>query len=99
VWAAIIRGVECISEPDHHCKIIMREKLGHEIDFFDTNSMLSGNTTAHPDAFIKLAAQEVGLGSERVREPRLPLSGEERDRILKIIHHGITNRPKLETKK
>jgi 4-hydroxy-tetrahydrodipicolinate synthase len=49
--------------------------------------------------YIKLAAQEAGLGSERVREPRLPLSGEERDRVLKIIHHGIANRPKLGTGK
>lgn len=45
--------------------------------------------------YIKLALQEVGLGTEWVREPRLPLSGEERERVLKIIHHGITNRPKL----
>jgi dihydrodipicolinate synthase/N-acetylneuraminate lyase len=45
--------------------------------------------------YIKLAVQEAGLGSEWVREPRLPLVGEERERILKIIRHGIANRPKL----
>jgi 1-pyrroline-4-hydroxy-2-carboxylate deaminase len=45
--------------------------------------------------YIKLAEQEVGLGSEFVRAPRLTLIGEERERILKIIHDGIKNRPKL----
>jgi dihydrodipicolinate synthase/N-acetylneuraminate lyase len=45
--------------------------------------------------YIKLAIQECGLGAEWVRAPRLPLEGEERDRILKIIHVGIKNRPKL----
>jgi len=45
--------------------------------------------------YIKLAEQEVGLGSEIVRAPRLTLVGEERERILKIIRDGISNRPKL----
>jgi 1-pyrroline-4-hydroxy-2-carboxylate deaminase len=45
--------------------------------------------------YIKLAEQEVGLGSEQVRPPRLTLAGEERDRILKIIRDGIKSRPKL----
>ncbi len=45
--------------------------------------------------YIKLAEQEVGLGSENVRAPRLTLAGEERDRILKIIREGIKNRPSL----
>ncbi len=45
--------------------------------------------------YIKLAVQECGLGSEWVRPPRLPLAGEERKRILKIIHDGIEQRPKL----
>jgi 4-hydroxy-tetrahydrodipicolinate synthase len=45
--------------------------------------------------YIKLAIQECGLGAEWVRAPRLPLEGEERERILKIIHVGIKNRPKL----
>ncbi len=43
--------------------------------------------------YIKLAEQEVGLGSEHVRAPRLTLVGEERERILKIIRDGIMNRP------
>lgn len=43
--------------------------------------------------YIKLAVQECGLGREWVRAPRLPLVGEERRRILDIIHTGIANRP------
>ena len=45
--------------------------------------------------YIKLAEVEVGLGSETVRAPRLPLVGDERERILKIIKEGVKNRPKL----
>ena len=45
--------------------------------------------------YIKLAEQEVGLGSELVRAPRLTLVGEEREQILKIIRDGIKHRPKL----
>lgn len=45
--------------------------------------------------YIKLAVQECGLGAEWVRPPRLPLTGEERRRVLKIIHTAMENRPKL----
>ncbi|MBK7999730.1 MAG: dihydrodipicolinate synthase family protein [Verrucomicrobia bacterium] len=45
--------------------------------------------------YIKLAVQETGLGKEWVRAPRLILKGEERKRVLKIIHDGIAKRPKL----
>ena len=45
--------------------------------------------------YIKLAVQEVGLGKEWTRAPRLPLTGAERERVLKIIHDGIAARPKL----
>jgi 4-hydroxy-tetrahydrodipicolinate synthase len=45
--------------------------------------------------YIKLAVQECGLGSETMRAPRLPLVGEEREAILKIIHEGIRTRPKI----
>jgi 1-pyrroline-4-hydroxy-2-carboxylate deaminase len=43
--------------------------------------------------YIKLAQQECGLGSELVRAPRLPLIGEERERVLAIIRRGISTRP------
>ena len=45
--------------------------------------------------YIKLAAAGTGIGSEHVRAPRLPLEGEERERILGIISTGIANRPVL----
>lgn len=45
--------------------------------------------------YIKLAATATGIGSEHVRAPRLPLIGEERERILAIIQHGLATRPEL----
>lgn len=45
--------------------------------------------------YIKLAAVETGIGTEHVRAPRLPLIGEERERVLKVIRDGIATRPKL----
>lgn len=45
--------------------------------------------------YIKLAAAQTGIGSEHVRAPRLPLVGEERERILKVINDGIATRPIL----
>jgi 4-hydroxy-tetrahydrodipicolinate synthase len=45
--------------------------------------------------YIKLAVQECGLGVEWVRAPRLPLAGNERKQILKIIYDGIAQRPKV----
>jgi 4-hydroxy-tetrahydrodipicolinate synthase len=43
--------------------------------------------------YIKLLMSECGVGSEWVRAPRLILEGAERERILKIIRHGIEHRP------
>jgi len=45
--------------------------------------------------YIKLAIAEVGLGSETVRAPRLPLEGAEREEILGIIRRAIATRPSL----
>jgi len=45
--------------------------------------------------YIKVAVQECGLGHEWVRAPRLPLVGEERKRILQVIHDGIAARPSV----
>tara|TARA_R110002012_G_scaffold321944_1_gene552590 strand:+ start:36540 stop:37445 length:906 start_codon:yes stop_codon:yes gene_type:complete len=44
---------------------------------------------------IKLAEVATGIGTEFVREPRLPLQGQERIRIQKIIDEGLKTRPKL----
>jgi 1-pyrroline-4-hydroxy-2-carboxylate deaminase len=48
--------------------------------------------------YIKLMVQECGLGREWVRAPRQQLHGAERERILRIIHQGIQNRPTLARK-
>ena len=44
---------------------------------------------------IKLAESILGIGSENVRLPRIPLFGKERDEVLSIIKKGINNRPDL----
>ncbi|MCM4170997.1 dihydrodipicolinate synthase family protein [Arenibacter sp. TNZ] len=44
---------------------------------------------------IKLAEVATGIGTEQVRAPRLPLQGEERERVLKIIEEGMKTRPTL----
>ncbi len=44
---------------------------------------------------IKLAEVFTGIGSEYVREPRLPLSGERREEVITIIQEGLKNRPVL----
>lgn len=45
--------------------------------------------------YIKLAETQEGIGSENVRAPRLPVIGEERESIMKIIQHGIATKPVL----
>ena len=44
---------------------------------------------------IKMAEVATGIGTERVRAPRLPLIGEERARVAKVISDGLAKRPKL----
>ena len=44
---------------------------------------------------IKLAEVGTGIGTEIVRAPRLPLQGEERARVLKLIEEGLRTRPRL----
>lgn len=53
----------------------------------DINSKLVQN--------IKLAEVATGIGTENVRAPRLPLVGEERERVLSSIEKGLQNRPTL----
>jgi 4-hydroxy-tetrahydrodipicolinate synthase len=45
--------------------------------------------------YIKMAEAATGLGTEHVRQPRLPVTGEERKRILTVINKAIANRPEL----
>jgi 4-hydroxy-tetrahydrodipicolinate synthase len=44
---------------------------------------------------IKLVQQEVGLGSERVRPPRLPLAGAEREQVLALVRERLKTRPRV----
>ena len=44
---------------------------------------------------IKLAEVATGIGTENVREPRLPLAGEERKQVLDIIDRALRTRPSL----
>ena len=44
---------------------------------------------------IKLAEVATGIGTENVREPRLPLAGEERQKVLSIIEEAMKSRPIL----
>ena len=45
--------------------------------------------------YIKLAASRTGLCSEHTRPPRLPIQGEEREHVLRIIDEAIATRPIL----
>ncbi len=44
---------------------------------------------------IKLAEVYAKIGTENVREPRLPLYGEERERVVKVIKDSLACRPTL----
>lgn len=46
---------------------------------------------------IKLAESLTGLGNERVREPRLPLTGDERKKVMGILETALKNRPGVES--
>ncbi|MFU8779402.1 MAG: dihydrodipicolinate synthase family protein [Kiritimatiellia bacterium] len=50
---------------------------------------------SHPKLvqYVKLTCQELGFGTERVRPPRLPLIGTEREQILKTVRDCIATRP------
>lgn len=51
------------------------------------------DTHIHFVQYIKLLCQETGLGAEWVREPRLPITGTEREQVLKIIRDALAKRP------
>jgi 4-hydroxy-tetrahydrodipicolinate synthase len=46
---------------------------------------------------IKLAETIMGRGSERVRPPRLPLSGERRREVTAMVERAAATRPTLHT--
>ena len=45
--------------------------------------------------YIKLAEVATGIGTEKVRAPRLPLKGAEREKVLNIIDAALAVRPAL----
>jgi dihydrodipicolinate synthase/N-acetylneuraminate lyase len=45
--------------------------------------------------YIKLAQAMVGLGSEHMRAPRLPLKGDERSQVQRLVAEAIKSRPEL----
>jgi 4-hydroxy-tetrahydrodipicolinate synthase len=45
---------------------------------------------------IKLAQEMTGMGSARVRAPRLPLEGAERKAAERIIRRALSRRPALD---
>jgi 4-hydroxy-tetrahydrodipicolinate synthase len=48
--------------------------------------------------YIKLGQQVVGLGSEKVRAPRLELAGDERAHVIRLYEQAIATRPKLNSR-
>ena len=60
-----------------------------------TQPLMKLDTHTHFVQYIKLLCQEAGLGKEWVREPRLPITGAERDQVLKIIRDAFARRPAL----
>lgn len=57
--------------------------------------LLRMDTTVKFVQLIKLVQQEVGMGSERMRAPRLPLAGAEREAALATIRAALASRPKV----
>jgi 1-pyrroline-4-hydroxy-2-carboxylate deaminase len=58
-----------------------------------TQPLMKLDTHVHFVQYIKLIVQEAGLGKEWVREPRLPITGAEREQVLKIIREALAKRP------
>jgi 4-hydroxy-tetrahydrodipicolinate synthase len=57
--------------------------------------LLHLDTSSKLVQYIKLGQQVVGLGSEKVRAPRLDLAGEERARIIALYETALKTRPML----
>jgi len=57
--------------------------------------MLHLDTAVKLVQYIKLVNQMVGMGSEWVRQPRLPLEGDERAMVEKIVQDALDRRPAL----
>lgn len=89
-------GIAFPRENQHFWELTRRGKWGEAREMYRWFTPLLHLDT-HPKFVqaIKLAVQECGLGTEWTRPPRLSLVGDERKRVLQIIHEGIATRPKL----
>lgn len=56
--------------------------------------LLRLDTVAKFVQLIKLVQAQVGMGSEHVRAPRLPVEGAEREAALAVIRHAIAHPPR-----
>lgn len=57
--------------------------------------MLRLDTVPEFVQLIKLVQQQVGMGTERVRPPRLPVIGAMRENALKVVAHALATRPEV----
>lgn len=55
--------------------------------------MLRLDTVPEFVQLIKLVQQEVGMGSERVRPPRMPVRGDERQAVLELVRASLAANP------
>jgi 1-pyrroline-4-hydroxy-2-carboxylate deaminase len=93
-------GIAFPSENQHFWELTRRGEWEKARDLYRWfTPLLHLDTHTKFVQYIKLAVQECGLGAEWVRAPRLVLKGEERKRILKIIHDGMATRPKIPKRK
>jgi 1-pyrroline-4-hydroxy-2-carboxylate deaminase len=53
---------------------------------------------SHPKLvqYMKLLVQECGMGHERTRPPRLPITGAEREHVLRLVRAAIETRPAID---
>ncbi len=88
-----------IAFPDHNQRLWEAMQAGHwdrAVELYRWfTPLLHLDTHVKFVQYIKLCVQECGLGKEWTRAPRLPISGAEREAVLKIIHHGIATAPPL----
>jgi dihydrodipicolinate synthase/N-acetylneuraminate lyase len=79
--------------------VVLFERAAREEDVFDLYRwflpLLRLDTVPKFVQLIKLVQAEVGMGSERVRPPRLELAGAEREAALRVIRAALASRPRL----
>lgn len=98
-WIAGV-GLAFPDENQHLWELAMAGKYAEALKIYRWfMPLLHLDIPLHFVQYIKLAIQECGLGAEWVRAPRLPITGEERKRVLKVIHDGIAARPKIPGRK